>query len=100
MVTSTKGRTLSSRAGARRAAVRRSSLRDRVVALIQQGIAGIPDLAGTPRLRRELLGIGLVLIALLTAWVLGRGGDDGRLVDWWGRTIRVCTAKRHRWCRS
>ncbi len=51
----------------------------------------LPDLTpGTPRLRRELFGVLLVLIALLSAWVLGRGGDNGQLVAWWGRTLNAC----------
>jgi S-DNA-T family DNA segregation ATPase FtsK/SpoIIIE len=51
----------------------------------------LPDLTpGTPRLRRELFGVLLVLISLLSAWVLGRGGDNGQLVAWWGRTLDAC----------
>jgi len=48
---------------------------------------------GSPRLRREILGMVLVLIALLSAWVLGRGGDEGRLVAWWGRVLQDCTGR-------
>ena len=47
----------------------------------------MPSFAGSSRLRREVLGVILVLVALLTAVVLGRGGDDGRLVDWWGSVL-------------
>ena len=49
--------------------------------------ASLPDLAGTPRFRRELLGVVLVLLALLSAYVIGRGGDEGRLVSWWGHHL-------------
>ena len=47
----------------------------------------LPEIAGTPRFRRELLGVVLVLIALLSAYVIGRGGDEGRLVAWWGSSL-------------
>lgn len=49
--------------------------------------ASLPELAGTPRFRRELLGVLLVLLALLSAYVIGRGGDEGRLVAWWGTSL-------------
>jgi S-DNA-T family DNA segregation ATPase FtsK/SpoIIIE len=47
----------------------------------------LPEIAGTPRFRRELLGVVLVLLALLSAYVMGRGGDEGRLVAWWGHSL-------------
>jgi S-DNA-T family DNA segregation ATPase FtsK/SpoIIIE len=47
----------------------------------------LPEIAGTARFRRELLGVLLVLFALLSAYVIGRGGDEGRLVAWWGSTL-------------
>jgi S-DNA-T family DNA segregation ATPase FtsK/SpoIIIE len=49
--------------------------------------ASLPEIAGTPRFRRELLGVLLVLLALLSAYVIGRGGDEGRLVAWWGSNL-------------
>jgi S-DNA-T family DNA segregation ATPase FtsK/SpoIIIE len=49
--------------------------------------ATLPELAGTPRFRRELLAVMLVLLALLSAYVIGRGGDEGRLVAWWGTML-------------
>ena len=49
--------------------------------------AALPEFAGTPRFRRELLGVLLVLLALLSAYVIGRGGDEGRLVAWWGTSL-------------
>ena len=39
-----------------------------------------PDLIGTPRFRREFAGVVLVLLAMLSAYVIGRGGDEGRFV--------------------
>lgn len=51
-------------------------------------LPGFPP--GSDRLRREILGILLILVALLSAWVLGRGGDEGQLVAWWGRTLQNC----------
>ncbi len=53
----------------------------------------VPDFLGSHRLRREVLGIGLVLVALMSAWVLGRGGDEGQLVAWWGRTLAACCGR-------
>jgi S-DNA-T family DNA segregation ATPase FtsK/SpoIIIE len=47
----------------------------------------LPELLGTPRFQRELLGVALVLMALLSAYVIGRGGDEGRLVAWWGHSL-------------
>ena len=47
----------------------------------------LPEFAGTPRFRRELLGVILVVFAMLSAYVIGRGGDEGRLVAWWGSSL-------------
>ena len=47
-----------------------------------------PDLIGTPRFRRELVGVVLVLLAMLSAYVIGRGGDEGRFVAWWGENLQ------------
>jgi S-DNA-T family DNA segregation ATPase FtsK/SpoIIIE len=49
--------------------------------------SSLPEIAGTPRFRRELLGVVLLLLALLSAYVIGRGGDEGRLVAWWGTSL-------------
>ncbi|HEX5992534.1 MAG TPA: DNA translocase FtsK 4TM domain-containing protein [Thermomicrobiales bacterium] len=49
--------------------------------------SSLPEIVGTPRFRRELLGVALVLLALLSAYVIGRGGDEGRLVAWWGNRL-------------
>jgi S-DNA-T family DNA segregation ATPase FtsK/SpoIIIE len=47
----------------------------------------MPEVLGTPRFRREFLGVALILFALLSAYVIGRGGDEGRLVSWWGHSL-------------
>lgn len=65
----------------------RASLSDRIVSYTRQARGALPELAGTPRFRRELLGVLLVLLALLSAYVIGRGGDEGRLVSWWGVSL-------------
>ena len=43
----------------------------------------LPRLALVDRFHRELLGVGLVFLAGLSAWALARGEQDGRLVVWW-----------------
>ncbi|MDP9469206.1 MAG: DNA translocase FtsK [Chloroflexota bacterium] len=48
-----------------------------------------PALAVSDRLRREMLGVTLVLIALISAWAIGRGERDGPIVAWWGETLIV-----------
>ena len=53
----------------------------------------LPDLVVSNRLRREILGVGLILVALMSAWVLGRGGDEGRLLAWWGRMLAACCGR-------
>jgi S-DNA-T family DNA segregation ATPase FtsK/SpoIIIE len=40
------------------------------------------------RLKREILGVVLVLVALLSSWALGRGSEDGAIVSWWADTLR------------
>jgi len=65
----------------------RTPLPRRVAAIYGTGRASLPEIIGTPRFRRELLGVLLVLLALLSAYVIGRGGDEGRLVAWWGNSL-------------
>ncbi len=65
----------------------RTPLPRRVAGMCEAARAALPEIAGTPRFRRELLGVLLVLLALLSAYVIGRGGDEGRLVAWWGRNL-------------
>lgn len=60
-----------------------------IPALFRRITATIPNLIGTPRFRREVFGVALILVALLTASTLGRGGDDGLLINWWGESLRL-----------
>ncbi|MGI9255225.1 MAG: DNA translocase FtsK 4TM domain-containing protein, partial [Thermomicrobiales bacterium] len=60
---------------------------DRMRMHLRSASSALPQVAGSPRLRREVLGCFLIVIAILTALVLGRGGDDGRLVNWWGEAL-------------
>src|SRR4051812_18184423 len=64
------------------------SLRSRISSLFGAIRAPLPEIFGTPRFRRELLGVCLLLFALLSAYVIGRGGDEGRLVSWWGHSLQ------------
>ncbi len=48
-----------------------------------------PALAVSDRLRREMLGVTLVLMALISAWAIGRGERDGPIAAWWGETLIV-----------
>ena len=89
MATTTRTRALS---GGSRAQVRHTSglpsrLASRVSSFISAIQASLPEVFGTPRFRRELLGVALILLALLSAYVIGRGGDEGRLVSWWGHSL-------------
>src|SRR5215218_2441144 len=65
----------------------RIPLSRRIAAVYAASRSSLPEIAGTPRFRRELLGVVLVLSALLSAYVIGRGGDEGRLVAWWGTSL-------------
>src|SRR5215212_10644782 len=65
----------------------RIPLSRRVATMHASARSSLPEIAGTPRFRRELLGVVLVLLALLSAYVIGRGGDEGRLVAWWGTSL-------------
>jgi S-DNA-T family DNA segregation ATPase FtsK/SpoIIIE len=92
MVTSSKFKAMVSKPVPRstrsaRATGRRIVFPERLTLAARHVMATLGNLAGSPRLRRESLGICLVVIAFLTAWVLGRGGDEGRLIAWWGEAI-------------
>lgn len=63
------------------------SLRQRFLGVRHGFNESLPELMGTPRFRRELLGVVLVLLAMLSAYVIGRGGDEGRFVAWWGKSL-------------
>jgi len=43
--------------------------------------------ASPTRLRREMVGVALVLAALLSSWSLGRGERDGKVIAWWGDAL-------------
>src|SRR5688572_28336076 len=43
-----------------------------------------PNVGLGGRLRREVVGVLLVLVALVSAWALGRGRQDGPVLAWWG----------------
>ncbi len=47
-------------------------------------LAGV---AGPERLRREAVGLVLIVVAIVSAAILGRGGDEGRLTGWWWGTL-------------
>lgn len=49
----------------------------------------IPNVAVSDRLKREMLGVVLVVLALISSWALGRGQEDGALIAWWGKVLRV-----------
>jgi S-DNA-T family DNA segregation ATPase FtsK/SpoIIIE len=48
----------------------------------------VPSVDISDRLRREIFGVGLVILALLSSWALGRGEGDGAIISWWSRTLR------------
>jgi len=49
----------------------------------------VPSVTISERLKREIAGIALVLIGLLSSWALGRGSEDGAVVSWWVETLRA-----------
>lgn len=88
MATTSRTRAASSRTGTpSKARAPRTPWLQRIAGLRGIFQASLPELIGTPRFRRELLGVLLVLLALLSAYVIGRGGDEGRLVSWWGSSL-------------
>ena len=86
MATTARMRTMPDRASATKGRGR-STPSDRIRGFFRTARISLPEIAGTPRFRRELLGVLLVLLALLSAYVIGRGGDEGRLVAWWGSSL-------------
>jgi DNA segregation ATPase FtsK/SpoIIIE, S-DNA-T family len=86
MASTTRTRSMPSRTSVSNR-TRRIPLSRRVAAMYQIARSSLPEIAGTPRFRRELLGVILLLLALLSAYVIGRGGDEGRLVSWWGTSL-------------
>ena len=89
MATTTRTRAAlsGSPAAAKRARTQRTPLSARIANFGRSFHDTLPELAGTPRFRREMLAVVLVLLALLSAYVIGRGGDEGRFVSWWGTTL-------------
>ena len=53
----------------------------------------IPSISVTPRLKREMIGMALVLLALVSSWALGRGGEDGALISWWADTLHAALGR-------
>ncbi len=86
MATTTRTRAMASPSN-RATRTHRVSLAQRATHWRASMQASLPEFAGTPRFRRELLGVVLILMALLSAYVIGRGGDEGRLVSWWGHSL-------------
>lgn len=56
----------------------------RIRAFVQ---GAVPQLEMSDRFKRELLGGGFAMLALLSSWSLGRGAKDGALVEWWGHVL-------------
>ncbi len=48
----------------------------------------IPDFSVSDRLKREMLGVVLVIVALCSSWALGRGNQDGAVISWWSSVLR------------
>jgi DNA segregation ATPase FtsK/SpoIIIE, S-DNA-T family len=86
MATTTRTRAVPGRTAGRNERGR-TTLSSRIAGFYRSARSSLPEIAGTPRFRRELLGVLLVLLALLSAYVIGRGGDEGRLVAWWGISL-------------
>jgi len=53
----------------------------------------IPSISVTPRLKREMIGMALVLLALVSSWALGRGAQDGVLVSWWADKLHAALGR-------
>ena len=48
-----------------------------------------PALTISDRLKREMAGILMILVAVLSSWALGRGAEDGAVVSWWSEVLRT-----------
>ena len=48
----------------------------------------VPSVDISDRLQREIFGVSLVIVALLSSWALGRGEGDGAIISWWSRILR------------
>jgi S-DNA-T family DNA segregation ATPase FtsK/SpoIIIE len=57
---------------------------------VGNGLAGLlPDTLVSDRFRREIVGAILALLACLSSWSLGKGDQDGRLVQWLGDALHA-----------
>src|SRR5680860_270899 len=52
-----------------------------------------PSVSVSDRLKRETLGIVLVLVGVLSSWALGRGSEDGAVVSWSAETLTIGLGK-------
>ena len=48
----------------------------------------VPSFEIADRLKREIFGISLVLVSLVSSWALGRGDQDGAVIAWWAYALR------------
>ena len=89
------------RTGGRRSARRRSRQKQAAArGLSRWALRGrafvsglVPSVSLSDRLKREILGVALVLLALVSSWALGRGQSDGALIAWWGELLRTSLGK-------
>lgn len=73
----------------RRGATAKSGIWSRSHRGLAAAYASLPKLVLTNRRHRELVGAILLLLAMLSAWALVRGGQDGALPRWWGHALTV-----------
>ncbi len=67
----------------------RPSLRSRASQAAATVRDRLPRLELAERSQREVVAVGLLLLAVLSAWALGRGGRDGAVVTWWGDALEA-----------
>jgi S-DNA-T family DNA segregation ATPase FtsK/SpoIIIE len=92
MATQTRARGTMSRQQTRKRAAGRTQpgrIQRWAAAAREFGHGLIPAVDISDRLKREIVGVLLVLLAMLSAWALGRGEQDGSLLHWWGRVLRA-----------
>ncbi len=90
MATQTRSRTEAARSNGKhaRSKVKKTSWYRIWLARIRAFCQGlIPSISITPRLKREMIGMALVLCALVSSWALGRGSQDGAVVSWWAARL-------------
>ena len=59
--------------------------------------AALPKIVLTNSRHRELVGAILLLLAMLSAWALVRGGEDGALPRWWGHALAAAYGRGGGW---